>query len=82
MALKNKSTLSAGLILETIIANHLDIGEYVAKASLDLSAAFDIVNIETLKKRLKIIGLPNNVLRLFNSWLTNRSCYYVTKVQY
>ena len=73
MALKNKSTLSAGLILETIIANHLDIGEYVAKASLDLSVAFDIVNIETLMKRLKIKGLLSNVLTLIYTWLTKRS---------
>ena len=46
-------------------------------ASLDLSEAFDIVNIETLMKRLKIKGLLSNVLTLIYTWLTERS-YYVT----
>ena len=48
----NKSTLAAWLSLQSIIENHLDIGEYVAMASfLDLNAAFDIVNTQTLMKR-------------------------------
>ena len=33
-------------------------------ASLDLSAAFDVVNTALLLKRLKIIGLPEDVIRL------------------
>ena len=72
----NKSTLDAGLTLQSVIANHLDIGEYVAMASLDLSAALNIVNTQILMRRLKILGLPNDVLGLINVWLTNKS-YYV-----
>ena len=44
---------------------------------LDLSAAFDIVNISLLIKRLKIIGLPSDLIRLIRVWLENRS-YYVS----
>ncbi len=45
-------------------------------ASLDLSSAFDLVNVELLIKRLRIIGLPNDVVRLIRTWLTDRK-YYV-----
>ena len=44
-------------------------------ASLDLSAAFDVVNIRLLIKRLKIMGLPEDVIELIKVWLTNRSFY-------
>ena len=44
-------------------------------ASLDLSAAFDIVNINLLLKRLTIIGLPNDVINLISIWLKDRLCY-------
>ena len=46
-------------------------------SSLDLSAAFDVVNIDLLMKRLKIIGLPEDIISLIRIWLSNRS-YYVT----
>ena len=46
------------------IAEALDYDNYVALASLDLSAAFDIVNVGLLLKRLKIIGLPPDVFAL------------------
>ena len=44
-------------------------------ASIDLSAAFDLVNTNLLLKRLKIIGLPPDILRLIELWLTKRSFY-------
>ena len=44
-------------------------------ASLDLSAAFDVVNVELLLKRLNIIGLPSDVIELVSVWLTNRYFY-------
>ena len=46
-------------------------------ASLDLSSAFDMVNINLLLKRLKIIGLPDDLVNLIEAWLSNRT-YYVT----
>ena len=45
-------------------------------ASLDLSMAFDLVNTELLVKRLKIMGMPNDLINLIREWLSNRS-YYV-----
>ena len=46
-------------------------------ASLDLSAAFDIVDIEPLLKRLRIIGLPDDLIRLISIWLKDRN-YYIS----
>ena len=72
---KNKSTATAGLLLQSIIATHVDKNEFVAMASLDLSAAFDMVNTTLLLKRLVIIGLPTDVVELIKIWLVDRSFY-------
>ena len=72
---KNKSTITATLTLQSIISRGLDRNEYAAMSSLDLSAAFDLVNLDLLLKRLKIMGLPNDVLSLLEVWLRNRYSY-------
>jgi hypothetical protein len=46
-------------------------------ATLDLSSAFDVVNINNLLKRLRIVGLPNDLIELISVWLNDRS-YYVS----
>jgi hypothetical protein len=56
-----------------MIARALDEGEYVIVASLDLSAAFDIVNINLLIKQLQITGLPRDVVNLTRKKLEDRS---------
>ena len=72
---KAKSTATAGLILQSILSRALDSNNYALMASIDLSAAFDLVNIKLLMKRLKVIGLPNDILRLIELWLSKRSFY-------
>ena len=47
----------------------------MAMASMDLSAAFDVVNIELLLTRLRILGLPADVVALIEIWLKNRLFY-------
>ena len=47
-------------------------------ASLDLSMAFDLVNTELLCKRLKIMGMLNDLIKLIREWLSNRSYYVQT----
>lgn len=74
---RNKSTSTLSLELQSIIARALDEDNFVLVASLDLSSAFDIVNVNLLIKRLKIIGLPSDVIDLIKVWLNNRS-YYVS----
>jgi hypothetical protein len=46
-------------------------------SSLDLSVAFDVVNIDLLIKRLKIVGFPVDVVELIKVWLEKRF-YYVS----
>ena len=72
-----KSTATAGLIIQSILSCSLDSNNYAPMASIDLSAAFDLVNIKLLIKRLKIIGLPADVVQLIELWLSHRS-FYVT----
>ena len=50
-------------------------------ASLDLGSAFDVVNIDLLIKRLTIIGLPNDVVKLIEIRLKERSYYIRVKGQ-
>ena len=42
--IKNKSTVTAGLVLQSLIARAMDDDCYVALAGIDLSAAFDVVD--------------------------------------
>ena len=41
-------------------------------STLDLSSAFDVVNVKLLLKRLQIMGLPNDLITLVSEWLTTR----------
>ena len=40
-----------------------------ALAVIDLSAAFDVVDVELLIKQLTILGLPGDVIHLNKIWL-------------
>ena len=72
---RSNSTLS--IQLQNLIARTLDEDKLVLLASLDLSSAFDIVNVDLLIKRLHILGLPKDVIELIGVWLNNRM-FYVT----
>ena len=72
---KGRGTCSAGLALQSLVARALDDDNYVSMASIDLSAAFDVVDVPLLIKRMKIMGLPNDVVRLVKLWLTERFFY-------
>ena len=50
--MKNKSTATGGLLLQSLIARAMDNDCYIALAGIDLSAAFDVVDVELLIKRL------------------------------
>ena len=72
---KNKSTATVGTLLQSMIARAADADCYVVMASLDLSMAFDLVNIELLVKRLRIMGMPNDLIKLIREWLVGRTFY-------
>ena len=72
---KKKTTITAALSLQTQIAKACDKKKYVAVASLDLSSAFDVINVDLLLVRLSIMGLPDDLILLLKSWLKNRSAF-------
>jgi hypothetical protein len=72
---KNRSTITAGLTIQSIISREMDEDKFVVMSSLDLSAAFDLVNLDLLLKRLKKMGLPNDLTSLLEVWLRNRFFY-------
>ena len=59
---KNKSTVTAGLLLQSLIAEAQDDDKYVALASLDLSTAFDIINVDLLLKSLWLLEIRHNMI--------------------
>ena len=61
--------------LQTLISKAVDEDMYALMASLDLSAAFDVVNIELLLKQMVVIGLPPKMINLVRIWLTDRYFY-------
>jgi hypothetical protein len=72
---KTRSTITAGLTVQSIISRKMDDDDFVVMSSLDLSAAFDLVNLNLLLKRLKKMGLPKDVTSLLEVWLRNRFFY-------
>ena len=69
------STESACLEIQSRIANKCDINEFVAMATIDMSSAFDVVDIKLLLTRLKIMGFPSDLLLVLEHWLSNRLFY-------
>ena len=66
---RSKSTTTAGLAIQSALARALDQGNFAVVANIDLSSAFDLVNINLLIKRMRIIGLPKDVVDLVEIWL-------------
>jgi hypothetical protein len=50
----------------------LDDDKLLLVASLDLSSAFDVANIDLLIKHLRIVGMPLDMVDLVTVWLNNR----------
>ena len=68
------SSETALLRVQNDILRSIDNGENVVLVLLDLSAAFDTVNHETLLSRLSTrYGFCGSVLKWFTSYLTNRT---------
>ena len=61
--------------MQSILARALNDDNYAIMAMLDLSSAFDVVNVELLLKRLEVMGLPRDIITLLSEWLRNRYFY-------
>jgi hypothetical protein len=73
---KRKSSTSTLIgVFQSQTARALEDKDYVIVASLDLSSAFDLVDIDLIMKRLDVVCLPADVLQLIRAWLVYRSFY-------
>ena len=72
---KKRSTTTLSLTIQTIIAQALDDDCEALMASIDLTAAFDMVNVDLLLNRMGIMGLPPDLVSLVSVWLKQRSFY-------
>jgi hypothetical protein len=61
--------------IQSQIARKIDEGHYAAMGSLDLSAAFDVVDINLLMKRMITLGLPTDWIELLETWLRDRAAF-------
>lgn len=66
------NTLAAALNCVENLYDKIDKKKYIAILGLDLSGAFDTVNLIYLLHKLKEIGIDNVNLKLFESFLLNR----------
>jgi len=69
------STNTAMLQIQAKITEYLEDNMETALLSLDLTAAFDTVDHDLLITRIQNLGVPNDVTKLLESWLKNRSAY-------
>jgi hypothetical protein len=51
--------------IQSLLARAFINDKYVLTASLDLSSAFDLVDVNLFTKRLKKIGLPSDFLNYY-----------------
>jgi hypothetical protein len=72
---KGRSTVTALKEIQSQIAMKIDEGYYVAMGSLDLTAAFDVVNTDLPLKRLEKLGLPQDWMELLEAWLRDRAAF-------
>jgi hypothetical protein len=64
-----RGTAKLSIDFQSMISRTLVNDEYVLLSNLDLSSAFDLVDKNLLIKRLKIIGLPNDLVNLKSFFL-------------
>jgi hypothetical protein len=69
---RGRSASTISFDLQSLIARVLENDEYVLLASLDLSSASDVVDINLLLKRLTVLGLPGDIVGLVEIWFRDR----------
>jgi hypothetical protein len=72
---KSRSTSTLLIELQPLIVRAFNNDQFGITASLDLSLAFDLINIKLLLKRLKIIDLLYDIITLISAWPSGRSFY-------
>ena len=75
---KNKSTEHSLLHLSNFINTAINENKYCIGVFLDLKKAFDVCSHKILLKKLERLGIKNNALKWFKSYLENR--YQVVEI--
>ena len=72
---KKNNTMHGVLSLTELVRDYLDKKQVCAALYIDLKAAFDTIDIPIMLSKLEHYGIRNNSLKLFESYLTNRTQY-------
>ena len=72
---KERSTTTASAEIQSKVAALMDQDQYVGMASMDLSAAFDVVKVDLLLERLTKMGMPPDITNLLEVWLIYQQSY-------
>ena len=67
--------MTAAAEIQSIISRAIDENIYYVLASLDLIAAFDLVNRDLLFERMQVMGIPDDIVTLLKDWLNDRKFY-------
>ena len=78
---KAHSTISAKVVLDNAAHEILDQNKYGIMVSTDLTSAFDVVDHQILKKKLRFYGIKGKMMKLLESYLTNRKQYVEVQTQ-
>ena len=62
-----------------MISRAVDNNNYYILASLNLSAAFNIVNRQLLFTRMETMGIPEDITSLLKDWLSDRKSFTMHK---
>ena len=72
---RNHSTATAALTIQNSIARALDKKKKVIVVSTDMSAAFDLLDKDVLLPRMAKLGIPTNLIRIYDDFLSDRRAY-------
>lgn len=73
--LKDRSTITACLEIQTRLAKILEQNKYALLYSTDLTAAFDMLDNKIFYNRMMRLGLPLNLLNVLYDFLLERQAY-------
>ena len=73
--MKKPQHSNCGSNYKNIIARALDKKKKVIVVSTDMSAAFDLLDKEILLPRMKKLGVPENLIQIYDDFLSERKAY-------
>jgi hypothetical protein len=72
---RNNSKATAAITIQNNIARALDKKKEVIVVSTDMSAALNLVDKDVLLPQMAKLGIPKNLIRIYNDFLSDRRNY-------